>query len=308
MIMYKIPDIPSPKADINEIADFVEIQCIKDKSVSARKIFSSLDILSDHRYEDGVPEDDELEPIIVDTFNEIDRRGQLCGTRYPFEIGTHGHVVKTNDALDETGREIYTFLLFATRNDMNSQRIKKNIDGSLLFEELAEHVGKHYFGERAESFLFGTASQGKNFSEKIESLTKQLREGSGLTTRKQTSLNTSKDDGLDVVVWKSFADGYCGKLIGFGQCKTGTYWKNHLTIVRPDSFCKKWFKQPLAVDPVRLFFISESILRHKWYEYSTECGILFDRCRIMDYLPENLPPSFLKRVKTWNRAIIKENL
>ena len=292
MIMYKIPDIPSPKAGINEIADFVEIQCLKKESVSDREILSSLDRLSDHRYEDGVPEDDELDTIIEETFREIDRRGRLCGTRYPFEIGAYGHVVKTNAAVDEIDREIYTFLLFATRNDMNSQRIKKAIDGSLLFEELAEHVGKQYFGERAESFLFGTASQGKNFSEKIKLLTKRLGEGSGLTTRTQTSLNINKDDGLDVVIWKSFADGYCGKLIGFGQCKTGTYWKNHLTIVRPDSFCKKWFKLSPAVDPVRFFFISESILRDKWYDHTTDCGILFDRCRIMDYLPGNFHPHF----------------
>ncbi len=305
MIMYKIPDIPTPKADINEIADFVEVQCLKKSNVSAREIFSSLDILTDEHYENGVPEDDELEHIIDDTFAEIERRSQFCGTRYPFELRPHGHVAGINPSVDETILAVYSFLLFATRLDMGSQRIIKGIDGALLFEELAEYVGKNYFGERAESFLFGTASQEENFGKKIESLTKQLGEGVGLTKRKHTSQKSTKDGGVDVVVWKSFADGSYGKLIGFGQCKTGTYWKESLTIVRPDSFCKKWFKQLPAIEPIRLFFISESILRHLWYEHTTDCGILFDRCRIMDYLPAHLPPSFLTKAKEWTNAVVE---
>jgi hypothetical protein len=48
--MYKIPDVPSPEAEVHEIADFIEIECIRNDSVSAREIFSSLDLLDDHYY------------------------------------------------------------------------------------------------------------------------------------------------------------------------------------------------------------------------------------------------------------------
>ena len=110
------------------------------------------------------------------------------------------------------------------------------------------------------------------------------------------------------MVWKPFSDKNPGKLIGFGQCKTGTHWKKELTILQPDSFCKKWFQEQPTVNPLRLFFISESILRNKWYEHSTDGGILFDRCRIMDYLPINEPLPFLPKIKKWNTAIIKDIL
>ena len=302
--MYKIRNVPSPTADIHEIADFIEIECIKNDIISTRKIFSSLDLLEDRYYHDGAPEDEKLEPKISDSLNEIDRRYHLCGTRYPFKVEKHGHLVTLNLKTDATIREIYMFLLFATRLDMKNQKIQNHIDGTLLFEQLSEHVGKYYFGERAESYLFGTASGGSNFNKKVTSLAKRMGEGGDFKNRDETSPNINKDDGLDVVVWKSFSDNSPGKLIGFGQCKTGTHWKDYLTILQPDSFCKKWFRDQPIVNPVRLFFISESILRNRWYEHASEGGILFDRCRIMDYLPikEILP--FLSQIKAWNNAVI----
>jgi hypothetical protein len=302
--MYKIPDVPSPKADVHEIADFIEIECIKNGSVSGRELFSSLDLLDDHYYPDGVPEDDNLEPKIADSLHEIDRRYRMCGAKYPFRVERHGYLVTLNSSVDEPIREIYTFLLFATRLDMKSHRIQNDIDGALLFEELSEYIGKNYFGERAESYLFGTASGENNFNKKIISLAKRMGEGGDFKNRDETSPNINKDDGLDVVVWKSFSDGSCGKLIGFGQCKTGTHWKNYLTILQPDSFCKKWFRDQPTVNPVRLFFISESILRNRWYEHASEGGILFDRCRIMDYLPIKDTLPFLSQIKAWNNAVI----
>lgn len=309
--MYKIPDVPSSKADIHEIADFVEVECLKNKIISAREIFSSIDKFDDHQYSGGVPEDEELEPKLADVIDEIDRRRKFCGEKYPFYIGSEGHVVKFNQAANETIREVYQFLLFTTRLDMKNHRKQNGSDGTLLFEKLAEFIGKHYLGERAESFLFGTACQESNFEKKITSLTKLMGEGGAFKSRIDTSPNIKKDDGLDVVVWKSFSDGNPGKLIGFGQCKTGTCWKDNLVFLRPDSFCKKWLKDQPTVDPIRLFFISESILRNRWYEHTAQGGVLFDRCRIMDYLPVKEieeAPLFLSKIKTWNKMVVEKRL
>jgi len=65
------------------------------------------------------------------------------------------------------------------------------------------------------------------------------------------------------------------------------------------------------VPPVRLFFISESLLRNQWYEFTAEAGILFDRCRIMDYLPVaeiEESTSFLSQIKAWNMAVTEKFL
>ncbi|HLP44674.1 MAG TPA: hypothetical protein VK469_01940 [Candidatus Kapabacteria bacterium] len=146
---------------------------------------------------------------------------------------------------------------------------------------------------------------------KIKSLIKQLGEGEGFKNRNETSPYTNKDDDLDVVLWKSFSDNCPGKLIGFGQCKTGTYWKSQLKILQPFSFCSKWFSDMPPVLPIRLFFISESILRNRWYENVAEGGVLFDRCRIMDYLPVKEieeAPLFLSKIKTWNKMVVEKRL
>ncbi|MCP4148176.1 MAG: hypothetical protein GY757_10545, partial [bacterium] len=268
--MYKAPNLPSASAGIHEITDFIEIECIKKGKVSVREILTGLDLPGEHIYDDGVPGDDLLEPMLDDALNEINRRFDSCGKRYPFRVKKQGHVVTVGSTVQDMIREVYTFLLFATRLDMKNQRTQKDIDGSLLFEELSQYVGKHYFGERSDSFLFGTASMGIPFDEKIKSLIKRMGEGGRFGNRNRTSPNMNKDDGLDVVVWKSFSDGSCGQLIGFGQCKTGTHWKDGLKKLRPDTFCKKWFADQPVVDPVRLFFISESVLRSSWYEYTAE--------------------------------------
>jgi hypothetical protein len=305
--MYKIPGLPSPEDDIHEIADFAEIECIKkkDKTVSAREVISALDKLDDHRYTDGVPEVEALESRVEDAINEIEQRRKFCGVNYPFKIDEYGHVISLNPKVDKAIHEIYTFLLLATRLDMKNQRRHNQIDGALLFERLSEYVGKYYFGERAESFLFGTSSGSGNFEKKINLLIDQLREGGRFRNRNQISPDKYKDDTLDVVVWKSFSDGYQGKLIGFGQCKTGTHWKDTLKMQQPDIFCKQWFIDQPAVNPVRLFFISESILRSEWYHHTTNSGILFDRCRIMDYLPiEQIKTAqFFSQIKEWNKAV-----
>jgi hypothetical protein len=301
--MYKIPNIPNMNADINEIADFIEVECIKNKNISAREIISALDRLDDHSYQNGVPEDDPLEIIIQNAINEIDQRNKYCGNRYPFAVGMKGHVITLDNKIDEVIREIYTFLLFTTRLNMQEQKIQDSIDGSLLFEELSLNIGRYYLGNRADSFLFGTSCKEPNFEKRISSLIKKMEEMGGFKNRNEASPNMIKDNGLDVVFWKPFSDNLPGKIIGFGQCKTGTNWKDKLTTIQPDSFCKKWFSEPLAVDPVRFFFISESILRANWYRHSVDAGILFDRCRIMDYLPMGEALPFLTNIKSWNNAV-----
>ncbi|MCI0470143.1 MAG: hypothetical protein L0Y73_00630, partial [Candidatus Aminicenantes bacterium] len=171
--MYKFPHAPSAEADVHEIADFIEIECIKNESVSARKISAGFNLLSDFDYRSaGVPEDDELEPKIIESLHEIDRRRLFCGDRYPFKVIEHGHVVTFDPGVDEITREIYKFLLFTTRLDMQKERIQNDIDGALLFEELSEYIGKNYFGEGAESYLFGTASRKSNFQDKVTDLIK----------------------------------------------------------------------------------------------------------------------------------------
>ena len=308
--MYKLTDSPSPKAKVHELADYIEIECIRNKKVSVIQMITALERGEDHFHTGELPENDPLQGIINGVLNEIDKRRLFCGNRYPFKIINQNNTIGIDNNISKTIHDIYISLLFATRLDMKTHRKKNQIDGSLAFEELSEYVGRNYLGERSESYLFGTASGEKNFENKINHLTKKLLEGEGFYSPDEKPTVYKKDGGLDVVIWKPFSDQKYGKLIGFGQCKTGTNWENHLTILNPDAFCDTWFKKSPSVKPVNFFFVSESLSRNNWYEQTRRGGILFDRCRIMDYLSidEKNPPPFLTRIKTWNEAVKKEVL
>lgn len=103
------------------------------------------------------------------------------------------------------------------------------------------------------------------------------------------------------MVWKHFTDRLPGKLIAFGQCKTGTHYRDTLTQLQPDSFCRKWFRSSPAVVPVRMFFVAEALSRSNWYDTASDAGLLFDRCRIVDFC-DNVQMTVLARMKGWTAA------
>lgn len=304
--MYKIGNLPSPRADISDLADFVEVECLNNGKVSRTEIIELLGRLEDNDYTDGNPIDDPLENTLEDVFNEIDLRSSKCNKAYPFHMDYSGHVLKTNSKVENSVSYLYTYLLLSTRLVMNVDNVHAGIDGALLFEEISEEIAKEYLGSRTKSFLFGTGSTGRSFENKVNSLCKELKEGGGFKNRNDASTSNVKDDSLDIVVWKPFSDGSCGQLIAFGQCKTGTTWDNrHLTSLQPDSFCSSWFSDQPSIIPVRMFFLAESLLRERWYTTVTKAGILFDRCRIMDY-SQNLSSELCKQIKTWTNAALKK--
>ena len=109
----------------------------------------------------------------------------------------------------------------------------------------------------------------------------------------------ARDAGLDIVGWIPFGDRTPGQLIVFGQCKTGTDWRNHTSDLDPARFNKLWMEEPFLVDPVR--FVSESVDRSNWKRSGIEAGVLFDRCRLVQYCG-GLSETLLSRIRKWTTA------
>lgn len=302
--MFKLPGIPTPQADPPELADFAELECMKHGNVSMRALIAALERNEENDYSLGVPEESAVEQRIEAAFDQVDIRIQACGSRYPFVIEQKGPILKMNPAINKDYRDLYCYLLLTTRLNMKDNRTFSGIDGTLLLEKVAAEVAQAYWGTRAESLVFGTSEGAQDFDVKIDRLCKKLNEGGGFKKRGEEKV-TAKDGKLDVVVWKDFSDKKAGKLVGFGQCKTGTNWKDTLTQLQPDSFCAKWFKDSIAVKPVRIFFVSEALSRGSWYEIACDGGIVFDRCRIMDY-GTALTPSTMKKVAAWAQHSMQE--
>jgi hypothetical protein len=283
-VTFKLPGLPSPRANLNELADFTELVGWEQGQVSEREIVAYLGRIDDNDLQPGCDDDEDCSSeTLAEVMNEIERRERACRGGYPFELQKSGTVLKYLDGRsDETESIVYRYLLLSTRLDMIKNKELAGEDGTALLEHLSAHVLKNYLGERAKSFVFGTA-ESSTFEKRIRNLCESLREGVGFHPLDGDRSITEKDDKLDTVAWVPFVDASPGQLIVFGQCKTGTNWKDQTTQLQPSAFVKRWLAESFIVDPLRAFCVSEAVDRSRWKSIGTSTGILFDRCRIVDY-------------------------
>lgn len=304
---FKWPGTPSDSSLPHEIADFAELVCIRDGAISATAVQKAVSRLAENEYEAGVPEIDLEESVVEAAFNEIEIRSHASNGGYPFEIGALGHRISAAFQPRDSRHSVYRFLLLATRLDMQRRRTHCNLDGTKLFERLCAQVAETYFGDRSEAMVFGTATTRGNIESRVNNLCERIKEGGGFRNR-DNAAPTAKDGKLDVVVWKSFNDDCHGKLLGFAQCKTGTSYDDAFPELQPDAFCSKWMHNLPAVNPVRMFFITDSLSRTSWYSTVRDAGLLLDRCRMIDYC-NCVSANLLRDIQHWiNGASIDTGL
>lgn len=301
---YKIPDLPSARAYKEETADFWEIQAIRNPGnyVSQTQISKAIAIGLDELNHDGlISEDDTLidgdEKItgLEDVFIELQNRLEYTSKKYPFDFGKYSLKLNENEDLDQ---RVYLFLLLCTRLNMLTQKIQNGIDGTLLFEKLCAHVARNFFGTNSESLVFGTANPG-NFEAKVKHLISKIGEGESFKNPNNNP-PSKNDDSIDVVVWKDFSDKRIGKLIGFGQCKTGTStWRDDKHKLKPSDFCNKWFLESPVYPPISLLFICDT-LNENYNFYSDQQGfIIFNRFRILEYMSATIEDSLINDIQLW---------
>ena len=287
--------VPSPEADdkLVNLADWVEMKALLESDGNA-----SLEDLARVLQRGYSIKEAESRILAGDVFKELKDRETHCAPladhgpawQYPFTINKTGNLLSLRMKLTANSRTglLYTFMLVASRADMDSQRKLENLDPAMLFEQLCADILLNFWGGKNDlsgSLVFGTARKkaGHNsaFHANIEYLCAQIRDGSGMKAGAKTP--GAGDGKLDIVVWRVFSDGRTGGLIGFGQCKTGIHWKEHLTKLRPSNFCRKYFKQPLIIEPVRVYMVPHRVDSNDWESHVGEGGLLLDRCRLVQY-------------------------
>ena len=301
--MFKWPGEPSPSSEKHELADYVELDAWREGSMSTVKLTRFLGRREDPDYSDGVPEEDEVDTVAEDAFGELERRHEACAGGYPFVLDDRGIIFQRQKHIggEENARHaIYKYLLLATRLNMRNDRQHDGYDGTRLLEELAAESARSYLGSRSKSMVFGTAVSARGFPDRINKLCKCIGEGGGFRDRDNTA-SRQQDGKLDVVAWTPFSDRLPGQLIMFGQCKTGTHYKDQLAQLQPDSFCRKWLRTQPAVTPTRAFFLSEALPRSGWRDSAVDAGVLFDRCRIVDFA-RDASADLLTRIRGWTEA------
>lgn len=299
--MFKLPNLPSPQSECHELADFAELLAWDKGSVSSREISAYLGRLDENDHNIGCDDNDDVNADEIDeVMNEIERRSDACSGGYPFELTHEGTVLRHSPAGDNHRVDLYHYLLLSTRLNMRDDRVHAGIDGAGLLEEIAAETLRCYLGpRRARSIVFGTSNPG-TFEDKVNQLCRELGEGGAFRTL-DSALVDANDDKLDTVTWVPFADKSRSQLIVFGQCKTGTTWGTTVTQLQPTGFIKRWMCEQYMQDPVRAFCVAEAVNRSRWVGQCVYSGILFDRCRIVDFC-EKPDLELFGRIKKWSNA------
>lgn len=252
-----------------------------------------------------------------DVFNELADRVNCCQRRraekgaaaYPFHIERNQAVLSFGP---QRGRSrdyglIYLFLLVISRADMDSRsRVLAGIDPTKVFEHMCAEVLATFWGGHSDvsgAMVFGTATGNKTtFRAKIEDLCDRLKEGVGW--RSDAMPPGAGDGKLDVVAWRRFLDDRQGSLVGFAQCKTGVHWRQHLAKLQPEVFCRRFMQKTLILHPVRLYMVPCRVERRDWETHTGEGGILFDRCRVVQYA-QGISAAVIRDCRNWLREALK---
>jgi hypothetical protein len=299
------------------LADFAEISALKGPRFQSSEadLIGAFDRLEDE-------DEDKFESPVKEAFAELAHRSSMKGNfniTYPFTL-EKDTISLNEDALSDEKKLLYIFLLLTTSLNMKSDRIFALLDGAELFELLSKEVAVRFFGgpndKRVRAKIFGTSRQiweskdgvvDNNDLPKFEQAINDLCNfwGEGDSYKPKTDKVTAKDDKLDIVVCRDFSDGMHAKLTGFGQCKTGTHWINELPRLQPSSFCNRWLDCSPAVQPVKLYFLTDRVSHNELRHHGYEAGIIFERCRILDYA-EDLPVELIGKCAKWTRAALKK--
>ncbi|MBF0152470.1 MAG: hypothetical protein HQL64_01870 [Magnetococcales bacterium] len=300
--MFKFLNHPSQYANSSELADFAESRAWLEGSFSAQALLSALGRNNENLRRGGPgDEDDANESLAVDVMDVVARRDNACNGAYPFRVEASGQLLRyMGDGGSESRANIYLYLLLCTRLDMQKYRKLDGKDGTALFEKLTADVLHNYLGGgRARSLVFGTAVP-RAFTKKIDTLCNELGEGGAFRTLDADTTPASSGDGkLDVVAWVPFQDQRPGKLILFAQSKTGTHWRDTMTQLQPEHFTHKWMRNSIYPAPMRVFCVAEAVDAH-WQNTQTEAGILFDRCRMVDFA-HTVPQDTVSEIRAWTQ-------
>lgn len=299
---YQLGRIPSPRPTLSEIADFMEFNCITNDNGS----FSTVELSTAM----GIPGDDGdvpgEDPENYDcALSEVDDRYIFANRHYPFETSNKSIRIRTD--VNDVVKDIYFFLLLSTRENMSAGRVADGIDGTAIFEELCAAVLKNYFGESCCSFVFGTGcNDNDTFGNRVQKMLDSFTEGKMSFRHPDSDKKQQKDGKLDIVAYIPFADRKKGQFIAFGQCKTGTNWQASISQLNPKAFCDSYCTPPPGFTPIAVFMVAEAF-EENWellLRYSN--GILFDRLRIMNYLPQKIEEDLLSKIRKWNTSVIRK--
>lgn len=161
--------------------------------------------------------------------------------------------------------------------------------GTGLFEKISAQALKNFLN--GEVFTFGFPG-GKGFNQNLDQIEKLCYE-----TRNMRANSSYKDDGVDVLGYKSFQDNRSSNLYVLQQCAAGKHWakKNAINMNNWTNYLV-WFPENIIQSISTVEFVQQKV----WNKRTSSFGMLFDRLRIYNFLYEkNVEAGLRGEVSKW---------
>lgn len=286
------PSNISPKYLRHYICDFIELYTIfhKEKVTKSEIIdlfgSSGLNLAEVDRESisgfTSAEVDEKIENEVNTLFLCMEYRKVLVPTKYPFEI--HNNSIELIDNLSFEQKAYISFLFSSNLS------IFKEFSSDLTseFEYLVYCTAKDFFPPHTIIKQFGKNSDYTGTAQnKIKSLAKDMK----ITFRDEeiSKVTGNQEKGLDIIAWIPFSDEDTNMLIYLFQCACGDGWIKKFSETKRYLAYYDFYK----LYPQSIMAISYGLNMVGEFEKSDDMvsgdSLLFDRLRIMEYIPSGCP-------------------
>jgi len=269
--MFELPDPGSPQA----VADWIELELAADEPMLSKTTVSSV-IESLTGSEPG-------EAFLSDVWRNLEERQSRYSRRF---FLCDQDLVYRNEAAPP---EYFACLLFSLYGVSDEHRTDPKI-----FERIAASAIRSYV--QGKVFVFGwpvLPDVQADIAQRVRDVAIAARE-----KFVEAPAERYKDRGVDVIAWQPFDEHSSGEhrssqVVILAQCAAGANWRQKTGQLPHRSWTQyiHW-----ACDPLQGFAVPGVISSDLWHDISRESGgILFDRIRIVNLLPDGLQDEELIR-------------
>ncbi len=332
-------DGPSPNDTRSILADWIELRALVSTTASCADIVRLQGRLSDSEHatsRDPLTNED-LEEEILETnssdladavFSELEFRSSLLGDAFPFVLNVRPGAWSIRfvaSRLSDAGARAYLFCLLVSGlrdGRLPTSKVKEPLeDFARLFQDLAQCTAVIFLGGQGTSFGWPRPDR-SGFLDAVNRFASDFQVGEAKKSPPPSSSRQEKDEGIDVIAWRSFADGRAGKLLMLGQVASGNNWQEKSVKVDAERFLVDWFStkpahhfipamfiacpQYHAFSPVKEVVYDEAV-RDRCRRNELNLGLVFDRLRIVETVQKAPLGDFqtlLPRLGTWSDAVV----
>jgi|ERR1035441_906042 hypothetical protein len=290
------------QSDLSIFTDWLEGSVLfgRDDSLSIAEIKDTL--TDEHIYEDQ----DKASEFLTDVWTEIRRRKVALGNSYPIACQP------TKLARTAAWRDApaYAFCLLLSYSDRYPEWRKSFgndfTEQGLLFERVTELALNNELSEWTSHSTGWSRTQTAQIKDSVETVRGLLNEKEGRIDL-IPDLNTIKDAGLDIVLWRPFPDSRNGCPLYLVQCASGANWEEKRT--QPEINLWRTMIEFAAI-PKRALAIPYAISDDEfWISCRRMDGMLLDRLRLLSGGRRSarwLTQDVNRRVVAWMRPRVKD--